>query len=488
MAVAALLIAGAGGLVLAGCGSEGATESSTAPVRAAEGEGWVTCPEDSSRGSSVFTIRNTTVDPIILNVGDVDCRGYSGGSNPSVFSNIQLKPGGEISRRLQYRASAKEGSAFTLYLGKTAQQKVLTKWSIGSSEKKVDVWYLQDTIDGAKTASQCTSSNPPEATSVRPGPYGDSFGLSVTCAPESRPATLTIGYAPNGTGRITTEINFLPAPGTIKPRGFGKITFPAGTAQCELTNCKRRFPTGQKVTMTAVPNPGSKFTGWGDTKCDVVSGDTCTVTITDTPQWVKASFVPAAPTPPPTPTSPTTPTTPEPPTPPTPTTTPTVPVPPAPPTPPTPTPTTTSTTSTAPSPPSPTPDPQPTPAPGPDPQPVPTPPGPAPAPDAPLAITGLSVTRQAFTAPQGTQVSYRLSQPADVTMTFTYGRGKAKGSRYVYRIRAGKTGAKAGNNRVRINGVVKGQRVKTGRWTMSVSATTTGAKATAKNRTLRVTR
>jgi hypothetical protein len=98
------------------------------------------------------------------------------------------------------------------------------------------------------------------------------------------------------------------------------------------------------------------------------------------------------------------------------------------------------------------------------------------------------VTRQAFAAPQGTQVIYRLSQPADVTMTFTYGRGKAKGTRYVYRIRAGKTGAKAGNNRVRINGVVKGQRVKTGRWTMSVSATTTGAKATAKARTLRVIR
>jgi len=41
---------------------------------------------------------------------------------------------------------------------------------------------------------------------------------------------------------------------------------------------------------------------------------------------------------------------------------------------------------------------------------------------------------------------------------------------------------------VRINGVVKGQRVKTGRWTMSVSATKAGAKATAKARTLRVTR
>jgi hypothetical protein len=478
MAVAALLIAGSGGLVLAGCGSEGATESSTAPQRAAAGEGYRTCPERSPSETDPLTIRNTTVDPIILNVGNMVCDGWSGVSNPSVFSNIQLKPGGEITRKIEI-SKAGTSQVFTLYLGATAQQSVTSRyWSSMSGNKP---WFLSinegdDPQDGK--CFQDGAPDPARATSVRPGPYGDSFALTVRC---KEPYVLTIGYSPNGTGRITTEINFLPAPGTIKPRGFGKITFPGGTEACGLTNCKRRFPTGQTVKMTAVPNPGSKFTGWGDTKCDAIVNNTCTVTITDTPQWVKASFAPAAPTPPPTPTTPTTPDPPAPPTP----TTPTTPTTPEPPTPPTPT---TPTTPEPPTPPAPTPDPQPTPAPGPDPQPVPTPPGPAPAPDAPLAITGLTVTRQAFAAPQGTQVIYRLSQPADVTMTFTYGRGKAKGTRYVYRIRAGKTGAKAGNNRVRINGVVKGQRVKTGRWTMSVSATKAGAKATAKARTLRVIR
>ena len=83
---------------------------------------------------------------------------------------------------------------------------------------------------------------------------------------------------------------------------------------------------------------------------------------------------------------------------------------------------------------------------------------------------------------------YRLTQPAAVTMTFTYGTGKARGTRYTYRIKAGKPGARAGNNRVRIRGVVKGQSVRTGRWVMKVSAAKGTQRAQAKARTLRVRR
>jgi len=283
MAVAAVLIAGGGGLVLAGCGSEGATTSSTAPQRSTAGDGLITCPEQQ-RFVRYLTVRNTTADPIILNAGDVECDGWSGTGNPSIFNNRQLMPGAEFRGQLNRGAEAPRPSYFTLYLGRTAQQRL----RLAGTHNVSDFNVLRE---GAGTSGWGCGGSPTSPLSVLPGPYGDSFSVSMPC--EHDP-TLTIGYAPNGTGRITTDLNFLPAPGTIKPRGFGKITFPDGTEPCELTNCKRRFPTGQTVTMRAVPNPGSTFTGWGDTKCGSIINGACRVTVTDRPQDVTASFEPAA--------------------------------------------------------------------------------------------------------------------------------------------------------------------------------------------------
>ena len=131
--------------------------------------------------------------------------------------------------------------------------------------------------------------------------------------------------------------------------------------------------------------------------------------------------------------------------------------------------------------PTPTPDPTPVPTPGPTPAPVPEPlpgpnppaPGPSPAPPGALALTSLSVSRAAFSTTQGTFVRYRLNSSANVRMTF-YNRAAPKRT-YTYAIRAGRPGADAGQNRVFIDGRVKGRKVRPGKWVMRISAIRNGA-------------
>lgn len=126
--------------------------------------------------------------------------------------------------------------------------------------------------------------------------------------------------------------------------------------------------------------------------------------------------------------------------------------------------------------PAPGPTPTPAPAPGPAPRPLPGPnppaPGPAPAPPGAVALTDLSVSRSSFSTRQGTFVRYRLNSSANVRMTF-YNRAAPKRV-YTYAIRAGRPGADAGQNRVFVNGRVKGRAVRTGRWVMRVSAVRNG--------------
>ena len=90
-----------------------------------------------------------------------------------------------------------------------------------------------------------------------------------------------------------------------------------------------------------------------------------------------------------------------------------------------------------------------------------------------MALTNLSVSRAAFTTAQGTFVRYRLNSSANVRMTF-YNRAAPKRV-YIYAIRAGRPGADAGQNRVFIDGRVKGRRVRSGKWVMRISAIRNGA-------------
>ena len=67
------------------------------------------------------------------------------------------------------------------------------------------------------------------------------------------------------------------------------------------SDCSGSYPDGTEVTLTATPNEGSVFTGWGDDDCATATGDTCTLTM-DGDKNVTAVFdpipvnVPGAPT------------------------------------------------------------------------------------------------------------------------------------------------------------------------------------------------
>jgi hypothetical protein len=65
--------------------------------------------------------------------------------------------------------------------------------------------------------------------------------------------TLTVDFSGNGSGTV--------------------VSSPAGVS-CS-TSCSGGFTSGADVTLTATPNPGSSFGGWGG--CDSVSGQICTL-------------------------------------------------------------------------------------------------------------------------------------------------------------------------------------------------------------------
>jgi len=91
--------------------------------------------------------------------------------------------------------------------------------------------------------------------------------------------SLVIGYAtvtvqnpsdplcPGGTATQSVLTVALTGNGTV-------ISSPAGI-DCPTKTCGAQFPTGSSVVLTANPNAGSTFVGWGG--CPSPSGNTCTV-------------------------------------------------------------------------------------------------------------------------------------------------------------------------------------------------------------------
>jgi hypothetical protein len=57
------------------------------------------------------------------------------------------------------------------------------------------------------------------------------------------------------------------------------------------SDCSGSYPDGTEVTLTATPNEGSVFAGWGDDDCATATGDTCTLTM-DGDKNVTAIFDP----------------------------------------------------------------------------------------------------------------------------------------------------------------------------------------------------
>lgn len=78
--------------------------------------------------------------------------------------------------------------------------------------------------------------------------------------------TLTVDFAGNGSGTVTSS-----------PPGLSC----AGT-------CGASFASGTTITLTAVPNSGSSFTSW--VGCDVVSGQVCTVSNLSSNRAVTVTF------------------------------------------------------------------------------------------------------------------------------------------------------------------------------------------------------
>jgi Divergent InlB B-repeat domain len=67
----------------------------------------------------------------------------------------------------------------------------------------------------------------------------------------------------------------------------GTVTSGPAAINCG-TACSSDYVINTTVTLTAAPNLGSLFTGW--TRCDTVSGSTCTVRVTAA-RSVTASFL-----------------------------------------------------------------------------------------------------------------------------------------------------------------------------------------------------
>jgi hypothetical protein len=86
-------------------------------------------------------------------------------------------------------------------------------------------------------------------------------------------------------------------------------------------------------------------------------------------------------------------------------------------------------------------------------------------------ITGLALRPRTLVPGLGGRIDYSLSEPADVTITFTRVGGRDRASRVVHRIPAGRPGALAGDTRIRVlYSFASARRKKAGAWRLTVEA------------------
>ncbi|HEX5224981.1 MAG TPA: hypothetical protein VFW29_07610, partial [Solirubrobacteraceae bacterium] len=77
----------------------------------------------------------------------------------------------------------------------------------------------------------------------------------------------------------------------VAVEGAGSVKATGAGISCPST-CSSSYPEGEEVTLTATPDPGSTFTGWGGA-CAGIPTNTCTVTMSKAME-VTAAFAPVS--------------------------------------------------------------------------------------------------------------------------------------------------------------------------------------------------
>ena len=107
--------------------------------------------------------------------------------------------------------------------------------------------------------------------------------------------------------------------------------------------------------------------------------------------------------------------------------------------------------------------------------------------DASPSITGFNLMPRTLVPGIGSNIAYTLSEPAAVTLTFTFDRGRTAGSRVVFRIAAGRAGATAGSSRLRLLYSRASARTKrAGTWKVRIEARTAHGAVSAKTLSIKV--
>ena len=103
------------------------------------------------------------------------------------------------------------------------------------------------------------------------------------------------------------------------------------------------------------------------------------------------------------------------------------------------------------------------------------------------SIVGFNLTPRTLVPGIGSSIAYTLSEPAAVTLTFTFDRGRTAGSRVVFRIAAGRAGATAGSSRLRLLYSRASARTKrAGTWKVRIEARTAHGAVSAKTLSIKV--
>lgn len=109
------------------------------------------------------------------------------------------------------------------------------------------------------------------------------------------------------------------------------------------------------------------------------------------------------------------------------------------------------------------------------------------SPSGALTISGFNLTPRTPLPGIGSNITYTLNKPATVTITFTHSGDRARASRVVYRMAAGRPGAVAGPTRIRLlYAAASAARKEAGIWRVRIEARTANGMVATRTISIRV--